>query len=90
MAPPGRVAEGDGSGSVLAASSVLPTAGGSCDGAVAARLVLSDRCGWIPPMTTATSAQTVDAGLGRACWRMWTAAVVSRFGDALRSPALSL
>jgi MFS family permease len=45
----------------------------------------------MPRMTTSTSPQGVNAaGLGAAFWRMWTAAVVSRFGDALRGPALSL
>jgi hypothetical protein len=56
-----------------------------------ARAVLSHPCDWMPRMMTAIAARGADvAGLGAAYWRMWTAAVVSRFGDALRSPALSL
>lgn len=39
------------------------------------------------PPTTHTP---VDNRLGGAYWRLWTAAVVSRFGDALRTPALAL
>ena len=39
---------------------------------------------------TAGAPPIAVGGLGPAFWRMWTASVVSRFGDALRGPALSL
>jgi MFS family permease len=52
---------------------------------------VSDACGRLSRVTATNSVRTsVAAGLGAAYWRMWTAAVVSRFGDALRGPALSL
>lgn len=41
-------------------------------------------------MTVTAGAPIAVGGLGPAYWRMWTASVVSRFGDALRGPALAL
>lgn len=41
-------------------------------------------------MVTTVIPEGSTDGLGAPYWRMWTATVVSRFGDALRGPALSL
>jgi MFS family permease len=42
------------------------------------------------PAATLDAPAEPSGGLGAAYWRLWTATVVSRFGDALRGPALAL
>lgn len=42
------------------------------------------------PAQTAPSARQSSTSLGLGYWRLWAAAVASRFGDAVRNPALAL
>src|SRR5690606_6239916 len=52
--------------------------------------VMSQAVATVQPVVESVAAAGVGSRPGAAFWRMWTATVASRFGDAVRGPAMAL